>query len=235
MATIIANEQLAPDIYRLTAAGCFNEVPVPGQFYMLRCWGLYPVLSRPISIHDAGPGTLTFLFRVHGTGTSQLAALSPGDPIEVEGPLGMGFPEPQGRTALVGGGLGIAPLLYAAKRWPQAKVFLGYSGVPFASDAFRQHCEEVQIVIGGTVADAIQTDDWDTIYACGPVPLMERLWQMAQGTRTRLYISVEKRMACGVGACCGCTVKVSGANQRACVEGPVFLASEVNFDDLHHL
>ncbi len=230
VARVIANEKLAPGIYRLTAEGDYRAES--GQFYMLRCWEAFPVLSRPISIHDIGPGTISFLYRVGGTGTRLLSELRPGDHLRLEGPFGQGFPKPEGRTAIVGGGMGVAPLLLAARRMQGAKVFLGFSGEPFGVSRFRGAHPDVTVVSGGTVADSVEPAVYDTIFACGPVPLMAQLARKAEGTGARLYVSVEKRMACGLGACNGCAVAGNGAYRKACVEGPVFSAGEVDFHDL---
>src|SRR6478735_8130198 len=86
MATVLSNERLVPGVYRLSVEGDYEGKS--GQFYMLRCWDTFPLLSRPISIHDLGAGTITFLFRVNGAGTRLLSKLGPGDSIQLEGPFG---------------------------------------------------------------------------------------------------------------------------------------------------
>lgn len=235
MAYVISNEQLAPGIFRLTAQGQY--LGLPGQFYMLRSWDQFPLLSRPISIHDIGRESITFLYRVNGIGTRLLSALQPGQLLQLDGPFGNGFPQPVGRTAIVGGGMGIAPLLLASKMIPNSKVFLGYTGEPFAAESFRTIHPSVAVVTGGSVIEEFEPLEYDTIYACGPVPMMEALATRTAGTRIRLYVSVEKRMACGIGACNGCHVTVTSdpAGRKACTDGPVFLAEEVNFHDLYEL
>lgn len=230
MANVLVNNKLAPDIYQLTVEGEYHASM--GQFYMLRCWGAFPVLSRPISVHDINEGAISFLYRVSGTGTRLLSQLKPGSQLQLEGPLGRGFPEPEGRTAIIGGGMGIAPLLLAARRLPDSRVFLGFAGDPFAVSAFHAIHADVHVVSGGTIADYVEPSEYDTILACGPVPLMELLAHRTKGTGAKLFFSVEKRMACGIGACSGCTVRINGVNRRICVEGPVFSAGEVNFNDL---
>lgn len=230
MANVLSNNKLAPNIYRLTVEGDYRANM--GQFYMLRCWGAFPVLSRPISIHDIGDGSISFLYRVSGTGTRLLSQLKPGDRLQLEGPLGRGFPEPEGRTAIVGGGMGVAPLLLAARRLPDSRVFLGFTGEPFAAAEFQAVHNDVHVVSGGSIADCVDPGEYDTIFACGPVPLMELLAHKAKGTNARLFVSVEKRMACGIGACSGCAIRVCGTNRKVCTEGPVFSAGEVNFHDL---
>jgi dihydroorotate dehydrogenase electron transfer subunit len=234
MATVLLNEQLAPGIYQLTVEGDYQGKA--GQFYMLRSWDAFPLLSRPISIHDIGVGSIAFLYRVNGVGTSILSQLRTGDSIQLDGPFGNGFPLSEGSVALVGGGMGIAPLLLAAKSLPAAHVYLGYSGDPFATWAFHAIHSNVTVVLGGSIIDAFDPLAYDTIYACGPVAMMVILAEITAGTNTKLYISVEKRMACGIGACNGCNVScTNGSNRKACTNGPVFLAEEVNFHDLYAL
>lgn len=102
MATVISNERLAEGVYHLVVEG--GNSGEMGQFYMLRAWGAYPLLSRPLSIHQVNDNGVEFLYHVVGEGTEILAGLNPGDPLELEGPFGTGFPQVEGRVALVGGG-----------------------------------------------------------------------------------------------------------------------------------
>lgn len=216
----------------MTLEGC--HAGEAGQFYMLRCWDNFPLLSRPISIHDRNGDSITFLYRVHGGGTELLSKLLPGNSLTLEGPYGNGFPPPQGRTALVGGGMGIAPLLLAAKQMPEADVYLGYSGEAFTEPSFRSLRSNggLTVISGGTILDRLDPRQYDTIITCGPVPMMEELARRCAGSGASLYVSVEKRMACGIGACNGCAVETASGIKKACVDGPVFPAEEVNFYDL---
>src|SRR5690606_5950060 len=192
---------------------------------------------RPISIHDAKPGTIAFLYQVRGIGTLALSRLRSGDEVQLDGPYGNGFPldRPAGRVALVGGGIGAAPLLYAAKRLGSPAIYLGFSLAPLRLDAYEQAASRLVVREGGTIADDIDPAAYDTLFACGPNGLLRALYDKTKQAGTRLYVSVEKRMACGIGACLGCTVEAGGRQVRACCEGPVFDASEVNFDALDEL
>ncbi len=232
MGMVRSNTSIADGIYRLVIDG--NYQADAGQFYMLRAWDAYPLLSRPVSVHDRDDEKLSFLYRVVGAGTELLAKLKHGDELQLTGPFGRGFPAWSGgkKLALVGGGIGIAPLLLAARQNPGSDVFLGFSDEPFGVDRFETVPSDVTIRVGGTIADDVDPNAYDAIFACGPLPLMERLAQKCNGTSAKLYISIEKRMACGVGACCGCSVHVNGENQKACTEGPVFEARGV---DMHGL
>ncbi|MHA7963994.1 dihydroorotate dehydrogenase electron transfer subunit [Paenibacillus sp. CAU 1782] len=231
-AVVTGNEQIIEGIYRMTLEG--RHGGEAGQFYMLRCWDSFPLLSRPISIHDRNEDSITFLYRIHGGGTELLSKLLPGNSLTLEGPYGNGFPPPQGRTALVGGGMGIAPLLLTAKQMPEADVYLGYSGEAFTESSFRSLRRRggLTVVNRGTILDSLDPRQYDTIMTCGPVPMMEELARRCAGSGASLYVSVEKRMACGIGACNGCAVETASGIKKACVDGPVFLAEEVNFHDL---
>lgn len=231
-AIVRSNVQLVEGIFKLEAEGV--HAGAAGQFYMLRCWKGYPLLSRPLSIHDIGADFIAFLYRVHGEGTRLLSGLRPGDPLELEGPYGNGFPPPRGATALVGGGMGIAPLLLAAREMPDADLYLGFSGEPFALPAFRElnRAGSITVVRGGTILDALDPARYDTIMTCGPVPMMEELARRTNGSDAGLHISVEKRMACGIGACNGCAVETSDGIRKACTDGPVFPAGKVVFHEL---
>ena len=113
MHTIVSNDRIVEGIYLMTVEGKFQARM--GQFYMLRAWDKTPILSRPISIFNIEQDCIQFLYKVAGEGTRLFANLRAGDGIQLEGPFGNGFPQVTGKTALIGGGIGIAPLLYTAK------------------------------------------------------------------------------------------------------------------------
>jgi len=225
---IISNEEIAKDIYLMTIEGEYQGKM--GQFYMLRSWNRYPVLSRPISIHNIDNGSIQFLYKVFGEGTRMFAELKSGDSIGLEGPFGNGFPEPEGKVAMVGGGIGIAPFYYAAKHIPEADVFLGFGQEPYLVDEFTQVARQVVTSVGRSIIENIEPDQYDTIYVCGPHGMMHAVADKAKHSSAKVYVSLEKRMACGVGACLVCSVICHEGNKRACIDGPVFLAEEVNFD-----
>ncbi|MFD2672391.1 dihydroorotate dehydrogenase electron transfer subunit [Marinicrinis sediminis] len=240
MGTIIENRQLAADMFLCKVSGCYAGDM--GQFYMLRGWTDYPLLSRPISIHDVHEDGITFLYRVRGVGTANMSQLRIGDELQLEGPYGKGFPQVNGRVGLVGGGMGTAPLLYAAKQLIRAgtrcEAYLGFQDAPFRVDAFERvlGAEHVHVQQGGSVVDIVDIAGCDHLFVCGPTGMMEALWQQVRGTNAILHVSVEKRMACGVGACLGCSgVRADGGRYKACTDGPVFRAEEVDFDDLYVL
>lgn len=233
MAKIIRNTALGEDFYLLTAQQR-NDARM-GQFYMLRAWEHDPVLSRPISVYDADRDMVTFLYKVVGRGTRIMSGLKEGGEIMLDGPHGNGFPELPGRQriALVGGGVGIAPLYLAAKTYQRAgaqtDVYLGFSGAPVLTEEFEAAADRVTVNVGGYVTDDIDPLSYDAIVTCGPTVMMEVLYKkcLACQTAAPLYVSMENRMACGIGACLVCSCRTVGGNRKVCKDGPVFLGSEV--------
>ncbi|MEF2967219.1 dihydroorotate dehydrogenase electron transfer subunit [Paenibacillus sp. M1] len=230
MSEVLANEQIAPGVFRLSVSGRFaGEM---GQFYMLRSWDRYPLLSRPLSIFNVTEQCIEFVYLVTGEGTTMFSRLRKGDSIVLEGPLGNGFAEPEGKTAFIGGGIGIAPFYYALNRIPDADVYLGFSKTPYLLDEFRRKTTgEVVVNVGGLILDLVDFNAYDTIYACGPHKMLEAVQrkQAELETRANVYVSLENRMACGIGACLVCSVKCKDGRKKACADGPVFRAEEVVF------
>ena len=233
MAEILQNEQVSDDFY-LMKVKKENQAAM-GQFYMLRAWNEYPVLSRPISVFDADPETVSFLYKVVGKGTEIFTKLKAGDEITLDGPHGNGFPEVKGQIALVGGGVGIAPLYLTAKTLkkldPDTKVdiYLGFSGQPILTDRYEAVADQVKVNVGGFVTDDIDPREYDFILTCGPEIMMKVLYRKCRDLKAKapVYVSMENRMACGIGACLVCTCKTSKGNRRACKDGPVMLGNEV--------
>lgn len=225
----------------------------PGQFLHIRCAPpdrLDPLLRRPLSLHRIDPAGewIEVLFRVVGRGTSYLAGLRPGDVADVIGPLGRGFPTdlgPGAKPIIVGGGIGVAPLVALAERFrgrgTPALVLVGAQTAAglAALDVLGEAADELLVTTDdgssgrpGFVTEALGErltgEPAAVIYACGPEAMLQRVQGMV-GTR-RAYFSLETRMACGVGACLGCAVRASGAGPgylRVCHDGPVFGAREV--------
>lgn len=227
MATIISNRRVAEGIYVMHAAGRFEAKQ--GQFFMVRGWDNYPLLSRPLSVYDQDEHGVKFLYKVAGEGTRMLSRMRAGEEVALLGPLGNGFPTAQGRTALIGGGIGIAPLFYAARHLEQADLYLGYSAEVYEEQQFRSLGHRVEIDLGGIVLDRVDFDDYDTIFVCGPEPML-RAAQMKSAMssgRASVYVSLENRMACGIGACLVCSVGCENGRKKACTDGPVFRAEEV--------
>ncbi|MFP3042232.1 dihydroorotate dehydrogenase electron transfer subunit [Treponema primitia] len=257
MAVVISNRQVSPDFYLLetectardraawdgTGGAAPGSIPAirAGQFCMLRSWDRIPVLSRPISIFDADGDRISFLYKTVGRGTAIFSQLKPGDSITVQGPLGRGFPDVSRRVAMVGGGAGIAPFYLGAKQYRAAgskvDLYLGFSGAAFLTEEYRglsreiplQNADKLTVNVGGFITDDLDPAGYDAIFTCGPEIMMKVLWEKckAAGVGDRLFVSLESRMACGVGACYGCSRKTTMGNKKVCKDGPVFPAAEV--------
>lgn len=233
MAVILENRPVAADTWRLTVAT--EREGAPGQFYMLRpASGSEPFLPRPISIMMSDEQTTVFCYRQVGRGTELMTRLVPGQHIELTGPLGNGFPvevaAPGQRAVLVGGGMGIAPLCLLAKklrqRGCQVEAYLGLSGEnSFPVGEMEPYAHKIHTQVGGFITEAVTAEPSCVYYACGPLPMVRALYQRIP--ETELYVSLEKRMACGVGACLGCSIDTRSGRQRVCKDGPVFAAKEV--------
>lgn len=250
-AKVLAQRNIAEGIYDLTlhfphGAGCAK----PGQFVAIYCNDSSRLLPRPISICqvDGEAGSIRVVYRVAGAGTAEFSGLCAGDTVEVMGPLGNGFTMKEGRAILIGGGIGIPPMLELARRLPGEKtVVLGFRDQMFLKEEFEQIDGVIQVAVAtedgsngtkGTVIDAIckQQVDGDIIYACGPLPMLKAVAAYAREKGLEAQISLEERMACGIGACLGCVVKskerdahTNVHNKRICKDGPVFDAREVDF------
>lgn len=177
MAIVLKNEAVGKDFYLLKAAGDYPASM--GQFCMLRAWDEYPVLSRPISIFDCDAEGISFLYKVVGQGTELLAQLKPGDEVDVQGPYGNGFPMVKGKVALVGGGIGVAPLYYAAKTLKAqgctVDLYLGFTEEAMLEDAYGAVCDQLVVNVGGYVTDEINPAEYDVIMTCGPQIMMKVL------------------------------------------------------------
>lgn len=230
MAVILSNDVVSRGIYKMTVA--FTGTVLPGQFFMLRAWDKDPLLSRPISVHDYEDGKLTFLYQVVGKGTEILAGLKPQSEVTLQGPLGNGFPQIKEDLCVVGGGIGIAPLYYFVKNYrkhnPKGKcrVYLGFRDVAYGVEAFKAVADEVNLDIGGIITEQLQVAADEVVVTCGPEVMMRSVAKVTPA-ENRVYVSLEAHMACGIGACLGCTCETKYGNRKVCKDGPVFLREEV--------
>ena len=218
----------------------------PGQFVHVRVPALEKsALRRPFSVFDAENGRVTILYKTVGRGTAALNAVKPGDEIAVMGPLGHGFPQKcDGVPLLVGGGYGVAPLHFLAKRLKGCKLIIGGRSATdlLAIDRFKALGVEVFTATndGSTGVKGLVTDPLDDelakfrergekfeLFACGPDPMLKAVAMRATGTGSKGWISMDRHMVCGVGACYACIQKTVRGNCRCCVEGPVFAAEDL--------
>ncbi len=238
-------------LLKLEAAD-LSEAVSPGQFAMLRCGeGLDPFLRRPLSIHqvERKQGIVSFLYRVKGKGTRWLSQRVAGDKISLLAPLGRGFSVSPGggRGLLVGAGVGVAPLLFlaselAAQGWELVTLIgAGAAAEILRPDAFMDYgivktaTDDGSAGIKGTILDLLSREleqsSCDMLFACGPLPVLQGVQRMSKHKGIAAELSLEERMACGVGACLGCACRDAGGEYvRICREGPVFSAGEVVID-----
>jgi dihydroorotate dehydrogenase electron transfer subunit len=251
IAEIAANERVGA-YWLLTARDRQGPPdPVPGQFYMLsteRGWGGHdgrPYLPRAFSFARVGPAPgagaeLEFLLEEVGPGTARLAELEPGEGLGLVGPLGRGFDREGvvGRPLLVGGGIGVAPLLCLSDELgPDARVLLGFRAAAYA-EAARLFAGQPDLTTddgsagrAGLVTDllreALDRDRSATVFACGPPPMLEAVRALTTELGVPAQLALESGMACGFGACMGCVVPTRDGYARVCVDGPVIDADRL--------
>ena len=219
-AVVLSQECIATDIYSM-----WIETPdiaaeaIPGQFITLYTKDADKLLPRPISLCeiDKENGRLRIVYRIAGAGTKEFSAYKAGDAVEIMGPLGNGFSETGKKPMVIGGGIGIPPMLGLAK-------------------SLKESGSDVTAVLGYRSELFLKENnlDADIIFACGPKPMLRAIKELAAQKKIPCYISLEERMACGIGACLACvcqTKNVDGHsnvhNARVCKDGPVFKAEEV--------
>lgn len=242
---ILDRQQLTPDVVSLTLdAGELARSAKPGQFVNVKC-GAGNLLRRPISICDADGDALRIVFQVKGEGTQWLARRHRGHSVDLLGPLGHGYDYPEtGRVLVVGGGIGVPPMLYAAKAAPGGAVAaLGYRNkdAVILTEDFAEAGIPVKIAsddgsvghhgfVDALVRAYLRTDkEIAAVFACGPRPMLKSVFLAAQEYETPCFVSMEERMGCGIGACLVCSCSVGGHNRHVCKDGPVFRAEEVDW------
>ena len=230
MSRVAENIQVSNNFYLLIIDE-FRETK-PGQFYMLRSWEDYPILSRPISIFNL-TDKLEFLYQVVGKGTGLLKNLKKGDNIKVYGPYGNGFETDVTNLAMVGGGVGLAPFYYLSKKVleknPKADLTL-YIGEKENQNLERLFIDipiDMKVKKGGFVTDIIDFNKHELIYACGPDIMMKKVYELGKNFGLETYISLDLRMGCGLGACLSCSVDTKEGRKRSCKDGPVFKGSSI--------
>lgn len=218
----------------------------PGQFVSLYCASGDKLLPRPISICEINEaeGLLRLVYRVVGEGTKEFAALRTGDSVDIMGPLGNGFTLTGTKAILIGGGIGIPPMLELSKQLGiETQIVLGYRNEDtFLSEEFAPYgkvyisTEDGSVGTKGNVIDAIKENqlEADIIFACGPTPMLKGVQAYALEHNIKAQLSLEEKMACGIGACLACVCKSKSVdthshvhNKRVCKDGPVFDAKEV--------
>ena len=215
-ATVLRNEVIAPDIRLLTVVWPDRDhAPHAGQFFTLRSWGAdeAPFLSRPISVHRWNPdsSTIEFLYQVVGEGTEKLAQLKQQDTFQLTRELAAAGVKPD--------------------------VFFGFRDTPYCMEEYREIANLVKVstdtgAVGfhGFVTQLYDPADYDVVLVCGPTVMMKNAARLCAEKGTPCFVSMEKKMACGIGACLGCTCETKGGEGKSvCKNGPVFDATEVFF------
>ena len=235
---IIENARIAPNVYLLDLAGDTSMIKAPGQFCQVQLPGLY--LRRPISICDWDENGMTLIYKVVGQGTEALSKMETGAVLDALNGLGNGYDVNAcgERPLVIGGGVGTPPLygltkaLLRAGKQPQ--VILGFNTYEeiFLLDEFEDLDAPVTVTtadgsfgVKGFVTDAMEANDPRYIFACGPLPMLKAVYKKS-GCPTGQY-SLEERMACGFGACMGCSIQTANGPKRVCKDGPVFRKEEL--------
>ncbi|MBR4760191.1 MAG: dihydroorotate dehydrogenase electron transfer subunit [Lachnospiraceae bacterium] len=257
-ATVYSQNEISEGIFDLWLETDLTQDAKAGQFVSLFCKEGSRLLPRPISICEAdkNTGRIRLVYRVAGQGTAEFSGLAKGDTVSVLGVLGNGFPleEADGKKVIVmGGGIGIPPMLQTCvslKERGKAEgitAVLGYRSEQFLwqdfsgaltsdADGLFAATEDGSFGTPGNVLDAIAKENitGDVIFACGPMPMLRAIKKFAEANNMKAYISLEERMACGVGACLGCVCKTTKEdehskvhNSRICTDGPVYAATDV--------
>ena len=249
--TVVSQEQLADGIFSMWIQTEAAKTARPGQFISMYTNDGSKLLPRPISICEIDTETskLRVVYRVTAekTGTEQFSKMKAGDTLPIIGPLGNGFPLEAGkgkRAFLIGGGIGVPPILELVKQLDcEKQIIMGYRDADtFLKEQFEENgtvyisTEDGSVGTKGNVMDAIRENglEADIIYACGPTPMLRAIKQYAEEQGIECYISLEERMACGIGACLACVCQSKEKdhhsnvnNKRICKDGPVFLSTEV--------
>ena len=218
-----------------------GPAPRGGQFFLIKPMRTGLFLGRPISVAGWTPGgKLRFLVARRGRGSRELMDLRPGEEAKLTGPLGNCWPLadiPDGPVALVAGGVGIAPLsLFATELKDRPfDMYAGYRTGYFGLENVKPRSLVITTEDGsrgmkGLITEFFIPSSYSAVFACGPEPMLRAVGDACIASEVPCFISVEKYMACGVGACLGCTVKTTRGNRRCCTDGPIFDAQEVCFD-----
>lgn len=246
---IKSNEPLAKDMFLMRLTGDTSDIR-PGQFVNIQINSLY--LRRPISVCDLDGDVLTIIYKVVGKGTEIMSQMTPGTPLDTLTGLGNGYDltKSSARPLLVGGGVGVPPLYYAAKKLaengikPAAVLGFTSSADVFYENEFKEYCTDVVITtndgsagIRGFVTDGIKrlaenNNKFTFFYTCGPEPMLKAVYRCPELESVEGEFSFEERMGCGFGACMGCSCKTVTGYKRICKDGPILEKNEILWEDV---
>lgn len=246
---ILKNEYLVEDVYKLVVEKPKALKIKPGQFFMIKSLNTYPLLNRPISISGFTEETVEFGIKKVGVETNNMSTLEAGDEIYLLGPLGNGFEikENYKKVLLIGGGIGIEPLKEALKALSDQKVetttLLGFRNECFDLEDFRKYNSKIITFSEkeskgdylGYPTDQLEKilseDKYDAIFTCGPEILMSKVKDISGVYNVETQLLLEEKMACGIGACLGCTCETKNGYKKVCTDGPMFYGDEVTFNE----
>ena len=234
--TIISNEALTRDVYKMVLAGDTSAITASGQFVNIQLEGLF--LRRPISVCDYDSETLTIIYKVVGKGTEAMSRMAKGTKLDILTGLGNGYDLTLSgdRPVLLGGGVGVPPMYNLAKKLvaqgKHVSVILGFNTqteIFYENEFMALGCDVTVTTVDGSygkqgfVTDALP-ENYTYFYTCGPEPMLKAVYR---ATSTSGQISFEERMGCGFGACMGCSCKTLTGYKRICKEGPVMKKEEI--------
>ena len=235
--TVVSNERIARDVYKMVLAGDTSAITASGQFINLKLDGFY--LRRPISVCDYDADTVTLIYKVVGGGTEQMKDMKLGDKVDALTGLGNGFDTAKSgeKPLLIGGGVGVPPMFNLCKRLlaegKKPTVILGFNSAAdvFYEAEFAALGVDVTVTtadgsygVRGFVTDVMKDLSYTYFYTCGPEPMFRAIDKVAV---TSGQYSFEERMGCGFGACMGCSCKTLTGYKRICKEGPVMEREEI--------
>ncbi|MBO4894339.1 MAG: dihydroorotate dehydrogenase electron transfer subunit [Clostridia bacterium] len=238
--TVVSNEAIAKNVYKIVMSGDTSEITAPGQFVNILVDSCF--LRRPVSVCDCEGDTLTLIYKVVGRGTEILSGMSAGKKLDVLTGLGNGYDlSPCGENpVLLGGGVGVPPLYMLAKeliaQGKKVSVVLGFNTADevFYAKEFAALGADVTVTtadgslgVKGFVTDALP-ENYSYFYTCGPEPMLRAVYKK---TVTSGQMSFEERMGCGFGACMGCSCKTVTGYKRICKDGPVLRKEEILWED----
>ncbi len=239
---IKSNEQVAENIFRLEILTQeLSEIAHAGQFVQVKISDEF-TMRRPLGIASAKDGAVKIFYRIVGRGTKFLSTKKSGEHLNILGALGNGFnTEIDGRILLVGGGMGIAPLLSVAEKIPAVDILIGGKNsdeINFWIPELKNEVGKIYITtddgsrgskgfVTTLLPEVLDYEDYSAIYTCGPEIMMRGVAKIAAENNLPCYVSFERRMACGLGACLSCSIDTLNGRKKVCKDGPVFNAADV--------
>ena len=237
----------AESVYTLELRADKDALPAAGQFFMLRSASSQALLARPISvfsvelISDGNFAKIEFLILKKGQGTKELCSLKEGDRVELLGPCGNSFPRPAegANICIAGGGVGVAPVAGFASSLADGSYdfYASFKSGSYGLENVRAKNLVITrddgsqgvhgMISAALTADYLKVKKYSAVYACGPIPMLRYIQGICQKANVQCYLSLEQKMACGMGVCLGCAVQTVEGYKRCCKEGPVFDSKEV--------